>query len=160
MARRISLNITNVHTSNDGTPLRATRSSTRKQGLLMVKSTSIDLGEAPVVKTTGTVGTRMVTRGRKVSLSPVIQTPSPAKNTRSHAKAALALSQSIQSPNSFHKKRRATVDTKTVNAPQKKKTKRPVTGRWEQWEHIEFLKGLREKGRGNWKVIAESIPTR
>ena len=33
-------------------------------------------------------------------------------------------------------------------------------GRWEDWERFEFLRGLRRHGRGNWKKIGESIPTR
>ena len=159
MTRSTSLNITAVVNSNDGTSLRATRSSTRKQASLKAQNTTTDLYKTPVSKAAHSVGTRMVTRGRKVSLSPVTtEIPSPAKNTRSHAKAALALSKSIQTPSVSAGKKRSATD-EAVTAPQKKKM-RPTIGRWEQWEHLEFLKGLQEHGRGHWKVIAESIPTR
>ena len=35
-----------------------------------------------------------------------------------------------------------------------------LVGQWKNWEHKEFLKGLRRKGKGNWKAIARAIPTR
>jgi hypothetical protein len=38
--------------------------------------------------------------------------------------------------------------------------KQTSVGRWETWERFEFLRGLRRHGRGNWKKIGESIPTR
>ena len=38
--------------------------------------------------------------------------------------------------------------------------KRTSIGRWESWERFEFLRGLRRHGRGHWKKIGESIPTR
>ena len=41
-----------------------------------------------------------------------------------------------------------------------KPKKGATTGRWETWERFEFLRGLRRHGRGNWKTIGESIPTR
>ena len=33
-------------------------------------------------------------------------------------------------------------------------------GRWQPWEHLEFLRGLRVHGKGHWQEIAENIPTR
>jgi hypothetical protein len=42
----------------------------------------------------------------------------------------------------------------------KKKMKKVKIGRWEKWEQIKFLEGLRLYGRGHWKKIADTIPTR
>jgi len=33
-------------------------------------------------------------------------------------------------------------------------------GRWERWEKVAFLKGLRKYGKGKWKLIGSLIPTR
>jgi SHAQKYF class myb-like DNA-binding protein len=33
-------------------------------------------------------------------------------------------------------------------------------GKWEEWERIRFLQGLRRYGRGKWSKIGEGIPTR
>lgn len=38
--------------------------------------------------------------------------------------------------------------------------KRVSVGRWEKWERMAFLKGLRHHGRGHWKLISTGIPTR
>lgn len=42
----------------------------------------------------------------------------------------------------------------------KKKKLVVKTGRWEKKESIAFLKGFRLHGKGKWKQIAKSIPTR
>ena len=42
----------------------------------------------------------------------------------------------------------------------KKIKKHTVIGRWEPGERFAFLRGLRIHGKGNWKKIGESIPTR
>jgi len=34
------------------------------------------------------------------------------------------------------------------------------TGRWETWERLRFLQGLRIYGKGKWKQISEMISTR
>jgi hypothetical protein len=128
----------------------------------LIDDREIDLAETSS-KENRSIGTRMATRGRKVSLSPVLMSPLPeAQNPRSHSKAALAISKSIRSlaSHSLPKKHTVIADYKTAPAPPKKKAKRTTVGRWEQWEQIEFLKGLRAHGRGHWKVIAEGIPTR
>ena len=52
---------------------------------------------------------------------------------------------------------------KETAPPKKRKTKpkkRTSIGRWETWEKFAFLRGLRRHGRGHWKKIGESIPTR
>jgi hypothetical protein len=53
--------------------------------------------------------------------------------------------------------------TRTKKAT-RKKTKHKIPdhseGRWKDWEHIEFLKGLRREGKGKWKAIGRAIPTR
>ena len=41
-----------------------------------------------------------------------------------------------------------------------KMKKRTSVGRWEPWEKLEFLRGLRRHGKGHWKKIGEAIPTR
>jgi len=59
-------------------------------------------------------------------------------------------------------------ETKTISKKQRKKKetkkkdskKSTSIGRWEPWEHLEFLRGLRVHGRGRWKKIGEKIPTR
>jgi hypothetical protein len=38
--------------------------------------------------------------------------------------------------------------------------KRVSVGRWEKFERMAFLKGLRQHGRGHWKLISTGIPTR
>lgn len=51
-----------------------------------------------------------------------------------------------------------------LSVPPKKKKfkmkKRTSVGRWEPWEKLEFLRGLRRHGKGHWKKIGEAIPTR
>lgn len=43
----------------------------------------------------------------------------------------------------------------------KRKTNIPhKIGRWEKWECVLFLNGLKEYGKGKWKQIAKLIPTR
>eukprot|EP00536_Pseudo-nitzschia_multiseries_P019250 jgi/Psemu1/59685/gm1.59685_g len=54
----------------------------------------------------------------------------------------------------------ATTTTTTKKKFKSKPTKRTSIGRWETWERFEFLRGLRKHGRGHWKKIGESIPTR
>lgn len=54
----------------------------------------------------------------------------------------------------------ALTTTTTKKKTKSKATKRTSIGRWETWERFEFLRGLRKHGKGNWKKIGESIPTR
>lgn len=43
---------------------------------------------------------------------------------------------------------------------EKKPTKLGLArGRWERWERVRFLEGLRIHGKGKWKQIARMIPT-
>ena len=51
------------------------------------------------------------------------------------------------------------VSTASKSKKLKSKTGTSV-GRWETWERFEFLRGLRRHGKGRWKTIGESIPTR
>lgn len=48
----------------------------------------------------------------------------------------------------------------TTSRPNKKKKLVVKRGRWQREESITFLKGLRLHGKGKWKEIAKSIPTR
>lgn len=47
---------------------------------------------------------------------------------------------------------------KTCTTKQEKVKKN--VGRWDHWERLAFLEGLRRYGRGRWKKISDMIPTR
>jgi hypothetical protein len=64
---------------------------------------------------------------------------------------------------------RPSIDTNAAEVnPRKKCTsskpsvKMTLTGgtRWAEWEHMEFLKGVKIHGRGKWSLISQNIPTR
>lgn len=57
-------------------------------------------------------------------------------------------------------KKKAGPKNATAKKTKSKLKKETSVGRWEDWERFEFLRGLRLHGRGNWKKIGESIPTR
>ena len=61
------------------------------------------------------------------------------------------------------KKKKSTKKKTVVSGRKSSKNKKQqptARGRWQTWERFEFLKGLRRHGRGHWKIIGESIPTR
>jgi ketosteroid isomerase-like protein len=62
---------------------------------------------------------------------------------------------------------RKTTNCKVYSKAGRGKTliKKPIhsekkSGRWEKWEQIAFLKGLRKHGKGKWKLIRSKIKTR
>jgi Myb-like DNA-binding domain len=141
---------------NDTTPRRSTRVSARKlikaYGSASSKSPTVPPPIPAMTKTRGGI----ITRKRRVTLSP---SSSPSYRKMKAASEQGTASTDTHTPSSItkiipSKKRRSTVTSS------KKPPKRPKIGRWEKWEQIAFLQGLREHGRGHWKTIAESIPTR
>ena len=58
-------------------------------------------------------------------------------------------------------KTKPTTTKKCKSKSSKPKPKKHTSiGRWETWERFAFLRGLRLHGKGHWKTIGESIPTR
>lgn len=69
----------------------------------------------------------------------------------------------VENPIGVASKPKKKAGRKAASAPKKAKLKpkkRTSIGRWETWERLEFLRGLRRHGKGRWKKIGESIPTR
>eukprot|EP00980_Cylindrotheca_fusiformis_P010613 scaffold2362_cov109-Cylindrotheca_fusiformis.AAC.4 len=56
--------------------------------------------------------------------------------------------------------RRIRKQPKLRRAPMPSRYTQHNTGRWEEYEKLAFLRGLRLYGRGNWKAIGSLIPTR
>lgn len=85
-------------------------------------------------------------------------TLSPPPPTRTSTRASIRVTSSIEpKPSATTKPKSAAVlvvPAKTTGSEGEK------IGRWETWERMAFLRSVRVHGRGNWKAIAEDIPTR
>jgi hypothetical protein len=159
MNRRNPLSVQDQNIVNDMTPRRSTRVSSRSHS----KNSEGRFSTSPVlesiVATTtpkSSLGVVFFTRTRKITLSPRKPSPSSDEITLA-AKAELpSIDNEMISDTRTLPKKRSSDDTSTTQ----KISKRTKIGRWEKWEQITFLQGLREHGRGHWKIIAERIPTR
>jgi hypothetical protein len=79
--------------------------------------------------------------------------PGPAASMTIKARKPLGTIDLLNNDSSFGNAHRAGIDTSN-NKQQHK------TGRWTQGERFAFLQGLRIHGRGKWKKISRTIPTR
>jgi hypothetical protein len=147
-----------VHDHNiviDMTPRRSTRVFSRSHTKNSEGRVSASPAPECIVSATPKSGLSVVTRKRKVTLSPQ-PSPSCGKVTSpERTKPPSIDNKSITATRNLAMKRRT--DDTSIHFNLSKRTK---VGRWEKWEQITFLQGLREHGRGHWKVIAERIPTR
>lgn len=154
------------HNVNDMTPRRSTRVSSRSRG--RVNSSAKDSSTSPAVTAAAGDDEKvslvtipmdrhgMVRRKRRVTLSPS-QSPSCEEEKSVTKHESPSTETATATVDRILTKKRHSTDMSTTN---KKKAKSVKIGRWEKWEQIAFLQGLREHGRGRWKIIAESIPTR
>ncbi|KAG7340172.1 Myb-like DNA-binding protein [Nitzschia inconspicua] len=152
----LSVKDDNVH---DLSPRRSTRVSSRKCVDNSNKSSAFSKTHAAMVPFTAIPTTRTrggrANRKRRVTLSP---SSSPSYNkmkvASKHETPCISIKVTMDTSMSPPNRRLST------DLPAKTLSKRTKIGRWEKWEQIAFLRGLREHGRGHWKTIGKRIPTR
>ena len=140
---------------NATTPAGTTRSSNRS-----IDTDITTHGYNSLVFSSSRSTTKIPMKKKKTAIS----IPSRATKKRSEVTPSASKMMITTITTSNHRSSNSTTKKKTRRV--KRKTKHPGTieeqkgGRWEKWEHLEFLRGLRRIGRGHWKQIGETIPTR